>query len=253
MEINYNHSTNIHTASGAASALSILLANEQISSVLDVGCGTGLWLQSALELGIPDVLGVEGVDIPDKQLNVSPEMIYKHDLTKEFDLKKTFDLVLCLEVGEHLESEYASTLIRSLTNHGQKIFFSAACPSQPGQHHVNCQWPEYWQQLFNSHGFSCNDSIRHTIWENNDIEWWYRQNLFEARYDPNLAGHEPRIQRIIHPGMLELAQMHAYQEGHTKGYAAHRKRFKCGQMPYYYYLAMPLLAAAFKLRRLFLR
>jgi SAM-dependent methyltransferase len=253
MSINYNHSLNIHTVTGASTALYSLIAKEHITSLLDVGCGSGFWLRSAIELGIPDVLGIEGVDIPDEQLMVSPCIINKHDLTKELDLRKKFDLVLCLEVGEHLKSEFAVTLIRSLTNHGERIFFSAACPFQPGQNHVNCQWPEYWQEKFNALGYYCIDTLRQDIWDNSDIEWWYRQNLFEARYDPSQAGKEPRIKKLVHPGLLELAHSCAYDDGFKKGYIARKQSFLRGEMPYLHYVAIPFIAVTSKFYRCFSR
>jgi len=80
-------------------------------------------------------------------------------LTRSWDLKRKFDAVLCLEVAEHLDSAFAPTLIDALIKHGNLIYFSAACPGQTGQHHVNCQWPVYWQQLFNERGFACEDDL----------------------------------------------------------------------------------------------
>ena len=107
----------------------------------------------------------------------------------------------CLEVGEHLPPESAGTLVRSLCTHSDRIFFSAAAPQQLGEHHINCQWPEYWQALFNEHGYSCHDEVRFRMWRDTGIEPWYRQNMFLARKAPEVAGHEPRIPALIHPDM----------------------------------------------------
>jgi len=61
-------------------------------------------------------------------------------------------------------------LVTSLRAHADTVIFSAACPGQEGQGHINCQWPSYWQALFNRNGFECVDDIRPVIWGNTDIE-----------------------------------------------------------------------------------
>ena len=64
------------------------------------------------------------------------------DLTVPWTLERKFETALCLEVAEHLEETSSSLLIKMLTAHADTIVFSAPCPGQNGQHHVNCQWPE---------------------------------------------------------------------------------------------------------------
>lgn len=200
MAIDYDHSQNIHTLRGASAALSALLGDRAPGSLLDVGCGTGTWLRAALDHGIPDVFGVDGVALTRDRFH-APQNIYRQiDFTRPFTLSRRFDVVLCLEVAEHLPAASAEPFIQSLTHHGDTILFSAACPNQPGQHHINCQWPEYWQALFNRAGFVCEDSLRWRIWRDVRIEPWYRQNVFQARKDPS-AGTEIRIEPVIHPDM----------------------------------------------------
>jgi SAM-dependent methyltransferase len=202
MSIEYDHSRNLHSLLGPKFALPCIFQNQPPQSILDVGCGAGAWLRAALELGVADVFGIDGVDIPPKQLLFSPARFKKCDLTAPIALNRRFDAVLCLEVAEHLESQFASVLLKTLTRHSDKIFFSAACPGQTGQHHVNCQWPEYWQRLFNEEGFVCEDSLRWQIWANKNIEPWYRQNLILARRDLKRAGTEPRVPPVVHPELI---------------------------------------------------
>ena len=53
------------------------------------------------------------------------------DLTRPIDIGRTFDLVLCLEVGEHLPEESADTLVSTTcVRHGGDILFSAAVPAK---------------------------------------------------------------------------------------------------------------------------
>jgi SAM-dependent methyltransferase len=199
----YCYSSNLHTVQGALAALSTLLTPKVPTSLLDVGCGTGTWLRAACELGVEYTVGVDGIALAEHQLHVPKNRINQHDLTTPFYLGRRFDVVLCLEVAEHLPEKAASILISSLVAHSDAILFSAACPKQPGQHHVNCQWPKYWQDHFNDYGFVCDDSVRWAIWEDQRIEPWYRQNMFWARRDPFKARLEPRIRCAVHPELVD--------------------------------------------------
>ena len=199
--IDYQYSLLVHNLTGPLAAIPAIFSSE-IRSLLDVGCGNGSWLKAAKDFGIPEVKGVDGVLA--KECFVDTREIVQHDFRKDFDLGRRFDAVLCLEVAEHLEMRYAETFIRTLTKHGDFIVFSAACPGQPGQHHVNCQWPAYWQRLFNQQGFVCSDALRWRIWNDKRIENWYRQNIFTARKDLVHAGSEARIEAVIHPDMFSF-------------------------------------------------
>jgi SAM-dependent methyltransferase len=199
MPIDYDHSRNGHALPGPQAALSLIFPENKPISLLDVGCGTGTWLRAAKDVGINDLFGIDGVEVSPEHLHVPKELIRHHDLTLPLDLGRTFEAVLCLEVAEHLDANCAETLIDALVKHGEVIYFSAACPRQIGQHHVNCQWPDYWQRLFNDRGFACEDSLRWKLWDDPRIEPWYKQNIFVARRAPKYAGHEPRIMGIVHP------------------------------------------------------
>jgi SAM-dependent methyltransferase len=200
-DIEYNHSDSPHSLAGPRAALPMLFPEGLPQSILDVGCGKGTWLSAAINLGAKDVFGIDGIDIPKEKLHFSSEFFKVCDLTSPIDLNRRFDAVFCFEVAEHLDAEFAPILIQNLTKHSDHIYFSAACPDQFGQHHVNCQWPEYWQELFNNFGFICEDSLRWRILGVEEIEPWYRQNMIFARKDTNKAGKEPRISGIIHSKM----------------------------------------------------
>lgn len=185
-------------------ALACLLDGWRPADLLDVGCGNGTWLCAAMQLGIEDVAGLDGVALPQEALHVPAQLVRHCDLGGTWGVTRRFELVLSLEVAEHLSPDAATGFVQSLTSCGDRIFFSAATPWQEGQHHVNCQWPEYWQKLFNQHGFACRDVLRWKIWNDSRIEPWYRQNIFFAEKHPE-AGREPRIPGVIHPDCMASA------------------------------------------------
>ena len=207
----YIHTGLVHGVEGPEFAFRRIFADHPIHSLLDVGCGTGTWLRAASTCGVTDLKGIDGHDFKEDQLHCPFDAFQRVDLNKEWNLNRKFDAALCLEVAEHLEESTAGTLIGCLTRHADLIIFSAACPGQPGQQHINCQWPSYWQKLFNEHGFVCTDDLRWRIWDDERIESWYRQNIFVARHDPDSAGSEPRIAAVIHPAMFTTLMTCAVQ------------------------------------------
>lgn len=198
----YNHSANAHSLAGAERGLSYILARRAVASLLDVGAGTGTWLRAAQRRGIADVMGLDGVPTGGRELCVDKGLVAIADFRQPIDLGRKFDAALCLEVAEHLPEAAAATLVATLCRHADFIAFSAAAPHQDGDHHINCQWPIYWQALFNAEGFACHDDLRHAMWDDHQVEPWYRQNIFSVHRDPALAGREPRIPSLIHPDMM---------------------------------------------------
>ena len=141
-----------------------------------------------------------------------------------------------------------SGLIVSLVKHADVIMFSAAVPGQPGQHHVNCQWPEYWQEMFNAHGYTCNDLVRWIMWDHADIEPWYRQNMFMATRAPEAAAREDRIRPVVHPDMFDAVL--TYQRRQYEQYAS---EMNSGVWPVSSYVSLLRRAAGGKLKRKFTR
>jgi SAM-dependent methyltransferase len=166
-------------AGSLLSARSVVpILNELLSpnSVIDVGCGTGAWLAAWRELGVSDVCGVDGDYVDARNLRFPASNFVPHDLAQPLDIGRRFDLVMSVEVAEHIDERYARTFIESLIRHGDLLLFSAAIPGQGGTRHVNEQWASYWARLFAERGYLPYDVLRTEIWSNTAIEVWYRQN-----------------------------------------------------------------------------
>ena len=131
-----------------------------------------------------------------------------HDLTKPLNLDRRFDLVMSLEVAEHLDSRFAPVFVESLVRHGDVVLYSAAVPGQGGNHHVNEQWPSYWVELFAEHDFRPYDVLRGNLWGNPAVEWWYQQNclIFASAEAAARLGLSPSSAPIdiVHPTLLAL-------------------------------------------------
>lgn len=148
------------------------------NSVIDIGCGLGAWLTVFQKHNIKRIIGIDGNYVDRNKLLISKENFFSVDLCYPFTVDERFDLAICLEVAEHLPRSSANGFICSITKLAPIILFSAAVPGQWGIHHVNNQWPDYWQDLFNKAGYLMLDPIRPIIWKDQRVSWYYRQNCF---------------------------------------------------------------------------
>lgn len=190
------------------------------ASVVDVGCGSGVWLAEAARLGIEDYQGVDGYT-PAESLRIPADRFQIHDLSVPLRLDRRFDLVMCLEVAEHLDASVADGLVESLTRLGPVVLFSAAVPHQGGTGHVNEQFPEYWVERFAARGYAAVDAVRPAIWTDDDVAWWYRQNVLLMCAE-DLLEREPALRElreatrdaqlaVIHPH-LYLSRSHEHRQ-----------------------------------------
>jgi len=122
-------STDYHTIPGGRKKLEFLFslllnmkATERRISVLDVGCGNGGIAFAVASLGC-EILGVD-VDRPsiEQARNVNPYPHARFEVVADdrFDLKETYDLIICSEVLEHLVTpqRLLNTMARHLKDDG---------------------------------------------------------------------------------------------------------------------------------------
>ena len=122
--------------------------------MVDVGCGSGQHAARLVELGVRVVL-LDGFPCPMEERARDLPEIHAVDLTGEpsDDAPPKADLVLCLDVAEHLPEWAAPVLVRHLTRAADLVVFSAAPPNQGGTGHVNEQPRSYWIERFQDAGF----------------------------------------------------------------------------------------------------
>jgi SAM-dependent methyltransferase len=205
----------------ARAVLPILFASFRPASVVDIGCGVGPWLRAAQDLGVEDILGVDGDYVDRNALLIEPTKFLPVDVERQrlCDIaplaeRRRFDLVISVEVAEHLTYARAESFVNDLTWLGDVILFSAAVPFQGGEHHLNEQWPEFWALLFRARGFDCLDLLRSGVWSHPGVDWWYAQNLLvfvrrgsdAAAHFPQLSLPAPPTLSLVHPANY-LAQI----------------------------------------------
>lgn len=162
----------------AAAVVPLVHAAFAPETVVDVGCGEGWWAKAFEDLGAR-VLGIDGHD------GAAAVVDYRqHDLAQPLNVDlggfNRCDLAVSLEVAEHLPPQRASGFVDDLCSLAPVVLFSAAVPGQGGHGHVNEQWPGYWAHRFGANGYAVSGALRFAIWENDQIENWYRMNLLVA-------------------------------------------------------------------------
>jgi SAM-dependent methyltransferase len=144
--------------------------------VLDVGCGRGVWLHAWKRRGVTEVQGVDGSYVDPGTLHIGRDEFVAADIAQPLRLERSFDLVQCLEVAEHVPEESSGVLLANLVGHGDVVLFSAAIPGQGGEQHVNERPLAYWVERFAKLGFEAFDYPRASVRGLREIEPWYRYN-----------------------------------------------------------------------------
>src|SRR5215208_1015169 len=70
-------------------------------SVVDLGCGIGIWLSVFAEQGIRDYMGIDGDYVERAMLRIPRDRFMPYDLSRPLRMDRQFDLVVSLEVAEH--------------------------------------------------------------------------------------------------------------------------------------------------------
>ena len=175
----YIHDEQTHHLKDPDKIVPVIMELLQPKSVVDIGCGIGTFLHVFKREGVQDILGIDGPWVNRELLSkyIKPEEFLEADLEKGLSLDKSYDLVVSLEVAEHLAPSAADTFVKNLVNAGEVILFSAAIPLQGGQNHINEQWLSYWEAKFLKHHYGLQDVIRPLFWNDPEISWWYKQNM----------------------------------------------------------------------------
>jgi SAM-dependent methyltransferase len=129
-------------------------------SCIDVGCGTGRYVEDLQKTGICTV-GVEFSPRLRRKCRLRRVEVFPFDLNvpTPHPPNAPYCLAMSLEVAEHISPVLADTFVRYFENLAEAIIFTAAQPGQGGTGHINEQPREYWISKFASIGFRLEEAL----------------------------------------------------------------------------------------------
>lgn len=162
-----------------AKRLVMWIASRMPGKAIDLGAGTGVYVEELRRLGIT----AQGYDIANPQ--PFPDLVQTMSM---LNVHNPADVVLCLEVAEHIEKKLSNKVIESIWNNtkpGGYVIFSAAQPGQGGVGHINCQLPGYWREIAWDQGFVPAQDLENNLhawitsgyhmgWFANNRQVWHR-------------------------------------------------------------------------------
>ena len=130
------------------------ISGKDLKSVLEIGSAGGWFTKKFMDYGL-EILGVEGSECGYRaclERGLSESQILKKDFRNPIKLDKKYDIVCCTEVAEHIEIPFSGTLIKTLTDNSDMVWFSSVSPGllgiPPTYDHCNEQPDKFWINLF---------------------------------------------------------------------------------------------------------
>lgn len=123
----------------------------QPHTVLDAGCAIGLLVETLRDRGVD----AQGIDISEWAIQHMPEALRPYcrvgSILEPFPQR--YDLIVTIEVLEHLSADQAEPAIANCCQHTDQVLFSSTPLDYKEATHFNVQPPEYWAELFAQQGY----------------------------------------------------------------------------------------------------
>jgi hypothetical protein len=157
----------------ATSVASLLGRGTRNVSLLDMGAGKGLYVRLLRTVGMRNVTGYEGVTNIEE---LTSGRIKQSDFTVPFQPCKQFDVVMCLEVAEHIPAHLEQIFLSNINcSAGQGLIISWAPPGQGGTGHVNLRSRQDALARLKALGFELDTMATRHIREQATLKW-FREN-----------------------------------------------------------------------------
>jgi SAM-dependent methyltransferase len=215
VEFNSGYYQSLSDASAASARVVVpyLMQLFAPASVVDVGCGSGHWLDAFGALGVERLVGLDMGMVPEGDPAVRNGWLRKTDLSVPFAMDERFGLALSIETLQYLPQAREAGFINDLAALAPVVVFSTSIPMQqwPAPGDPIERWQGHWPPLFAKHGFRVCDVVRQKFWDDPRVGWWYRQNVLVFINDRVLLERKelwPLIEGVgrlsaVHPAAIE--------------------------------------------------
>jgi GT2 family glycosyltransferase len=210
-----------------------IVADFNPTTVLDAGCAMGFLVEALRKRGVE----AYGIDISDYAIDQVHQDIKPYcwvgSVTEPFPQR--YDLIVSIEVLEHLEREPSEAAVANFCQHADTVLFSSSPDDFKETTHFNVQPAEYWAELFARAGlfrdvdydaffltpwavlFRKDEQPAHkraAIFERRFARLWkensdLRQSVTELRHE--LKVREERVERLRLETTRKTEQIGAYQ------------------------------------------
>lgn len=132
---------------------------KNVDRVIDVGSSCGSLLRELEKTrSFKKAVGIDVSSFAEDFWQPKNADIYLRDMNEPFDVgEDNFDLIICLEVAEHLKNEkHLFDFFDKVSHENTILVFSGAYPGQKGRGHINCHWHGYWMDELKKRGWHYN-------------------------------------------------------------------------------------------------
>lgn len=153
-------------------------------AVLDLGCGRAEYLHAFHQAGWKNLLGVDGTT-GIEEIAHFPQVL-AHDLCVPLELPDSYDLVMCLEVGEHIPINFEGCLLDTIARCSSGcVLLSWAIEGQKGPGHINCRSNDYIIDQMKRRDFMYDPVTSNGLRECASLPWFKNTLMYFTRIKPS--------------------------------------------------------------------
>ncbi|MHA1966579.1 MAG: methyltransferase domain-containing protein [Candidatus Hodarchaeales archaeon] len=147
-----------------------LAKSNRCYEIIDAGCGQGKYVELLQNAGMV----CRGYDGNPETRELTNNTCRTLDFAKPVTIKPA-DMVVSLEVGEHIPEKFEQIFIKNLAHLAKKmIILSWAIPEQGGYGHVNCRDNIYIMCQVRKYGFIFNSKLSEYLRQGSTLSWFKR-------------------------------------------------------------------------------
>jgi len=146
----------------------------QPESILEFGCGPGMYCEYYAMTGVDLVHGVEPNPMDSKLFDIGENCkFFPFDITREeipAEIQATrYDLIMSVEVLEHIDRDYHDLVFDFFCEKSTRVIvFSGARPDQKGTGHIACRDESDWRSEFVKRGWHFDAGMTQAIRDESD-------------------------------------------------------------------------------------